>query len=479
MREITPVLLAGGSGTRLWPLSRKTYPKQFAEIFGNSTLFQQSALRLTSSEKIKFSSHITVTNSDFRFIVTEQLQEEGIDPGTILIEPQIKNTAPAILAASLVAQKSDPNAVLLVAPSDHLISDKDAFHAVVSQGIPLIEKGYIVTFGISPTHPETGYGYLETTSEKLDLGTGLAVSRFVEKPDLSSAQKMIDAGNFLWNAGIFLFRARDIVDCFRMFAPKTLELVAKAVDHAKADLGFLRLQEDAWTQTDAISVDYAIMEHAKNLVAIPFKHDWTDLGGWDAVWSVSAKDKKGNATTLNSRAIDCVDTLLRSENSSQQLVGLGLKNVVAIAMHDAVLIADKGQAQNVKTVVELLKQDSIAQAEDFPKEHRPWGWFESLSLDKSFQVKRIVVKPGGVLSLQSHKYRSEHWVVVEGCAKVTIDDEVKIVDAGQSVYVPLGSVHRMENPGLDPMTLIEVQIGSYFGEDDIVRYEDIYARDSK
>ena len=477
MSKIYPVLLAGGSGTRLWPLSRKSYPKQFSNLMGGHTLFQQSALRLTSSAIVEFAPHITLTNSDFRFIVGEQLQAVGIDPGTILIEPEAKNTAPAILAASVFAMNNDPDAVLLVAPSDHVIPNTDAFHHAVEKGLERVADGKLVTFGITPTHPETGYGYLELSDNTDVVSDVERVARFVEKPDLENAERMLKSGNYLWNAGIFLFRARDMIDAFEQFDPATLNLVQVAMAHASVDLGFLRLQPEAWSQLVPDSIDYAVMEKADNLVAVAYRSKWSDLGGWDAVWAETEKDENNNAISDMAHVLDCNNSLLRSENPFQQIVGLGLENIVAIAMPDAVLVADKDRAQDVKKVVDHLNEIAIPQGEVFPKDHRPWGWFESLILSDCFQVKRICVHPGAALSLQSHKFRSEHWIVVEGVAKVTIDERVQLVEAGQSVYVPLGAIHRMENPGTQPMVLIEVQIGTYFGEDDIIRYEDVYARD--
>ena len=476
MTSVLPILLAGGSGTRLWPLSRKSYPKQFSNLVGEKTLFQRSAERLMSSDIVEFASHITLTNADFRFIVGEQLQQIGIDPGPILIEPEAKNTAAAILAASIFVHAKDKDAVLLVAPSDHVIPDIDDFHATIKVGLLHVENQKMVTFGIKPTFPETGYGYLQLSTDPLDYHGASDLNAFIEKPNLQDAKQMLDAGHYLWNAGIFLFRARDMVNAFRAYAPKTLDLVSQAVDGASPDLGFLRLAPEPWSELQVISIDYAIMEKANNLVAVPYASKWSDLGGWDAVWSECNPDASGNVTSQTAHAIECSNSLLRSESRSQQVVGIGLNDMIAIAMPDAVLVAPKERAQDVKKAVELLKSKDIAQAEIFPKDHRPWGWFESLALGDYFQVKRIFVKPGAALSLQSHMHRSEHWIVVEGTARVTIEDEIKIVSQGQSVYVPLGAKHRMENPGKSPMELIEVQIGRYFGEDDIIRYEDVYER---
>ena len=476
MVKISPVLLAGGSGTRLWPLSRKSYPKQFSNLIGDKTLFQYSAQRLVSSEMLEFAPHITLTNSDYRFIIGEQLQEVGIDPGPILIEPEAKNTAAPILAASLLAHSKNEDAVLLVAPADHVIPDAEDFHAAIKVGLSHVKNQKIVTFGIKPTHPETAYGYLELTKKPLDDSGTFDIEKFVEKPDLQDAKQMLKAGHYLWNAGIFLFRAQDVINAFSTYAPETLDLVSRALNDASEDLGFLRLASEPWSELQDISIDYAIMEKAQNLVAVPYASKWSDLGGWDAVWAESKPDAQGNVTSDTTHAIECSNSLLRSESSGQQVVGIGLNDIMAIAMPDAVLVAPKDRAQDVKQAVELLKAKEIAQAEIFPKDHRPWGWFESLALGGRFQVKRICVKPGAALSLQSHKHRSEHWIVVDGTAKVTIDEEVKLVTEGQSVFVPLGAVHRMENPGKLPMLLIEVQIGTYLGEDDIIRYEDFYSR---
>ena len=473
MARLTPLLLCGGSGTRLWPLSRKGFPKQFSAISGRGSLFQQAALRLSGPG---FGRPVVVTNSDFRFIVVEQLAAERLDPAAILIEPTGRNTAPAILAATLHIAADDPKALILVAPSDHVVPDAAAFRAAVEAALPAAQAGRIVTFGIQPDRAETGYGWLELSCAPV-LGHSQPLTRFVEKPDAARAEAMLAAGNFLWNAGIFLFSAETLLAAFDAHAADLIGPVADAVELAERDLGFLRLAEGPWERARDISIDYAVMEKAGNLDVMPYGAGWSDLGDWDAVWRESAAhDAAGNATHGDTVAIDCAGSLLRSESDGQVLVGIGLDDMIAVAMPDAVLIAPRDRAQDVKLAVAALKSTAARQAEHFPRDHRPWGWFETLALSDRFQVKRIVVKPGAALSLQSHVHRAEHWIVVSGTARVTVGDSVSLVSENQSVFIPLGAKHRLENPGKLPMVLIEVQTGAYLGEDDIIRYEDVYAR---
>ena len=473
MGGITPLLLCGGSGTRLWPLSRKSYPKQFSPLTGEGSLFQQAARRLSGPG---FAAPVIVTNSDFRFIVVEQLAAAHISAGAILIEPAGRNTAPAILAATLHIAADDPQALILVAPSDHVVPDDPAFRAAVRAATPAANAGRIVTFGIRPDRAETGYGWLELSAPPLE-GQTQPLSRFVEKPQSAQAEAMLQAGNFLWNAGIFLFSAETLLAAVATHAPDLIAPVGDAVELAEADLGFLRLAPAPWERARDISIDYAVMEKAGNLDVMPYTGGWSDLGDWDAVWRESPdRDAAGNACHGETVMIDCAASLLRAETEGQVLVGIGLENMIAVAMPDAVLVAPRERAQDVKLAVQALKSTAARQAEHFPRDHRPWGWFETLALSDRFQVKRIVVKPGAALSLQSHVHRAEHWIVVSGTARVTVGDTVKLVTENQSVFIPLGEKHRLENPGKLPMVLIEVQTGAYLGEDDIVRYEDAYAR---
>jgi len=455
-------------------LSRKSFPKQFSALTGEETLFQASVRRFGAPE---FSAPLVISGSDFRFIVKDQMAAMGLAAQATLIEPEGRNTAPAILAAALLLDQSEPGALMIVAPSDHVIPQDAAFRAVVLAAVPAALSGQIVTFGIRPDRPETGYGWLELSEPSADFAPiAQPLRRFVEKPDLMRAQAMLADGRHAWNAGIFLATTTDLIAAFASFAPDILKGVRAAVSAIHYDLGFARLSAAEWALLPDVSIDYAVMEKAQNLTVMPYSGIWSDLGGWEAVWRDFGPDAKGVVTHGNALALDCTDSLLRSETGGLQLVGIGLKNIVAVAMPDAVLITTKDRAQDVKLAVAQLKAQKAPQAETFPRDHRPWGWYESLALGDRFQVKRIVVLPGAALSLQSHHHRAEHWIVVQGTAKVTVDADVRLISENQSVYIPLGAVHRLENPGKVNMVLIEVQTGTYLGEDDIIRYDDVYAR---
>jgi mannose-1-phosphate guanylyltransferase/mannose-6-phosphate isomerase len=471
-QRVHPVILCGGSGTRLWPVSRQSYPKQFSKLLGEESLFQATLRRLSGPG---FAPPVIVTGSEFRFIVRDQLAAVGVTPQAVLIEPDPRNTAPAVLAATLWLANKDPEALILVAPSDHLMPEPASFREAVAAAASAARDGAILTFGIAPTRGETGYGYIELAAAS--AGTGpRPLSRFIEKPEPEKAAAMAASGRHLWNAGIFLFRADAMASAFKSVASEIVGPVARAVAEASTDLSFLRLAPAPWSAAPAISIDYAIMEKVEGLWVMPYAGGWSDLGGWAAIWEQSVQDDDGVARAGDVTALSCRNSLLRSEEDGIALVGIGLEDIVAIAMGDAVLIARKSEAQRVKDAVALLKQRQVKQATAFRRDHRPWGWFESLAVGQRFQVKRIVVHPGAALSLQSHHHRSEHWIVVEGTARVTIGEKVQLISENQSVYIPLGEKHRLENPGRLPMVLIEVQTGAYLGEDDITRYEDHYAR---
>lgn len=471
---ITPVILCGGSGTRLWPLSRKAFPKQFSKFFGEESLFQASVRRLGGDG---FSAPVVLTNEDFRFLAGDQLAEIGVQPEILLVEPEGRNTAPAILAAALQIYGQNPDQIMLVAPSDHVIATEAAFLEAVFAAITAAREGAIVTFGVKPTRPETGYGYLELTDSLTPECTEpQPLARFVEKPDQDTAEQMIGTGRFLWNAGLFMATARTMVEAFHHHAPALGPDVQAALDGAAPDLGFIRLEAKAWGRLPDVSVDYAVMEKATNLKVMPYEGAWSDLGDWASVLRETPKDPDGLAALGPATAIGCAGSLLMSEDPATRVVGIGLTDTVVVATSDAVLVADKARAQEVRQAVRQLAEENAPQATTFPRDHRPWGWFDVLAGADRFQVKRIHVNPGASLSLQTHEHRSEHWIVVEGQADVTLDDQVTQISANQSIYIPQGARHRLSNPGQTPLVLIEVQTGAYLGEDDIVRYEDDYAR---
>jgi mannose-1-phosphate guanylyltransferase/mannose-6-phosphate isomerase len=468
MSLIYPFILSGGSGTRLWPLSRKAYPKQFLALTGgDKSLFQMSCERFVAPQ---FAAPTILGGDDHRFIIAEQMRELGIKPATIVLEPMGRNTAPAAAIAALLAAERSDDALLLLAPSDHVIADAEAFRETVLRGVPAAQAGALITFGVKPSGPNTGYGYIEAEG----AGDALKVRRFVEKPDQAKAESYVVSGNFYWNAGIFLMSARALIAAFEAYAPDILEGCRRTLMRAQVDLDFLRLDAQTYGAIPDISIDYAIMEKAENVACVPLAAQWSDLGSWPAIWDVLDKDTDGNAAQGDVIFHNTKGSYAYSENACLCLIGL--EDVLVVATKDAILVASKEHAQEVKNVVEKLKQNDRPEIIFHKRVYRPWGWFEGLDRDKRFQVKRIMVNPGAQLSLQSHHHRAEHWIVVEGTLEVTIDNQIKLLNENQSTYIPLGARHRLANPGKIPAYLIEVQSGSYLGEDDIVRYEDIYGR---
>ena len=479
--DIHPVILCGGAGTRLWPLSRRAYPKQFSPLFAGGTLFQRTCARVAGQD---YAAALLLTTSELRFIVAEQLSDAGLDATRIaatriVVEPEMRNTAPAVCLAALIVAETDRDALLLVLPSDHLIRDAGAFHRAVRAGAEAARSGRIVTFGIRPDRAETGYGYLELPEPLVDRVGKKAEPflRFVEKPGREQAEAMLASGRYLWNSGMFLFRARDILAAFDAHAPEISAACARALAEGREELCFFRPGAEAYRGNPDISLDYAVMERIGRGMVVPLDCGWNDLGSWKTVWQESERDAAGTAVSGAALAIDCRNSLLRSEDENLRLVGLGLDNVIAVAMRDAVLVAAMDRAQDLRPVVEALKAGGAAEAEEYPRFHRPWGWYETLTRGPRFQVKRIMVRPGAKLSLQSHARRAEHWVVVAGTARVTLGDRVEELGANQLAHVPLGERHRLENPGGEELHLIEVQCGDYLGEDDITRYDDVYARE--
>ncbi len=464
-----PVILSGGSGTRLWPLSRPLYPKQFLALHTDKTLFQETVSRLKHLGSL---DPIVVCNDEHRFIVAENLRDIGCAAQNIILEPVGRNTAPAIAAAALVAMKDGDDPILIVLPADHIIENLDAFGSAVEIAKRLADEGRLVTFGITPTEAHTGYGYIE-------LGKSLEtdvheIADFKEKPDQETAEEFVKSGQYLWNGGMFCFRASSFLAELEKLQPELLEQVKNAVDKSKVDLDFDRLDKDAFEKCLDISIDYAVMEHTKNGVVVSLDAAWSDIGAWDSVWNVSAKDVNGNVCKGDVIVRDSKDNLIYSQNKLVSV--LGVEGLVIIETQDAILVADKNNVQDVKKIVDTLKAAGRSEARHHRTVYRPWGHYDSICMGERDQVKRITVKPGAKLSLQKHHHRSEHWVVVKGTAHVTKGDELLTVTENESVYLPLGIVHALENPGKIDLEIIEVQTGSYLGEDDIIRLEDQYGR---
>lgn len=468
---LIPLILSGGSGTRLWPVSRRNLPKQFLSLVGSGTLFEQTIERTRALPDVN--APIVVASEDQRFLAAEQLLEAGVEGATIILEPSARNTAPAIALGAMRAMERDPQAVLLVLPADHLIGAPAQFVDAVTRALPLAEAGWLVTFGIRPDRPETGFGYIRR-AEGLYEG-GFRVGQFVEKPDATTAQGYLADGGYDWNSGMFLFKAARYLEELGEHAPDMLAAVRAAYAGASADLDFVRIDAELFAQVPDKSIDYAVMEHTRRAAVLPVSCDWSDIGSWSALWLAGERDCEGNLREGDTLAVDTHNCLLRS-HERHLIATVGVDDLIVVSTPDATLVAHRDAAQNVKKIVDQLKASGRSEHSLHRVVRRPWGSYDSLEAADRFQVKRIVVKPGASLSLQKHHHRAEHWIVVSGTAEVTCDEKVFLLGENQSTYIPLGSVHRLRNPGKVPLELIEVQSGSYLGEDDIVRFDDVYGR---
>ena len=483
---IQPVILSGGSGTRLWPLSREKYPKQLLPLMGADSLLQATVRRVEGIADCELAPPMVVCNEEYRFVIAEQLRLMG-KPGPVVLEPVGRNTAPALTLAALAAMKNAADPVLLVMPADHVMTDVAAFQVVVRQGAALAATGAIVTFGITPDAPETGYGYIQSGAAYTEAGAAREarlIARFVEKPDLATARAYIEAGDYLWNSGLFMMRASVWLSALAACRPDVMAACQRAWDSGSIDGEFVRVGKEDFAACPSDSIDYAVMERIAGntapaqalpaAVVIGLRAGWSDVGAWDALWRVLPKDAKGNVSQGDVLLQDCRDTLALSE---RRLVAcVGITNLVVVETADAVLVAHKDQTQDVKKIVDKLKGMGRSEGLMHRKVFRPWGWYDSVDAGKRFQVKRIVVNAGATLSLQMHHHRAEHWIVVSGTAKVTRGEDTFLLSENESTFIPLGTTHRLENPGRVPLEMIEVQSGAYLGEDDIVRLEDVYGR---
>ncbi len=478
---IQPVILSGGSGTRLWPLSREKYPKQLLPLIGKDSLLQATVRRVEGIAGVDLAAPMVVCNEEYRFVIAEQLRVMG-KPGTVVLEPKGRNTAPALTIAALAASQNGADPVLLVMPADHVILDKAAFQQVVRQGASLADGGAVVTFGITPDAPETGYGYIQTGAA-FQADGALRIARFVEKPDLQTAESYLAEGNYLWNSGLFMVRASTWLNALKVCRPDILTACNAAWAAGKSDGEFIRVGTDEFAACPTDSIDYAVMERIARPdadaqlpagVVIPLSAGWSDVGAWDALWKALPKDGQGNAVQGDVLLQDCTNTLALSDG--RLIACIGVNDLVVIETADAILVSHKDKTQDVKKIVDQLKAAGRSEGQTHRKVFRPWGSYDSVDTGTRFQVKRIIVKPGAALSLQMHYHRAEHWIVVSGTAKVTKGEETLLLSENESTYIPLGTIHRLENPGRVELEMIEVQSGSYLGEDDIVRFEDVYGR---
>ncbi|WP_087651895.1 mannose-1-phosphate guanylyltransferase/mannose-6-phosphate isomerase [Acetobacter pasteurianus] len=471
-QEVVPVILSGGSGSRLWPVSRGSYPKQFWPLLTEKTLLQETALRGVAA---KLCGPVVICNAEHRFIIAEQLRDVGVQDARIVLEPVGRNSAPAIAAAAFLTAEKDPNAVLWVMAADAAITDTQRLYKALESAVQAAQAGYVVTFGMKPSRPETGYGYIEEGAPLPDLSGVCRVVRFVEKPDVQTAHQFLESGKYLWNSGMFVTRAGTFLHELQKYEPELYECVRQAVEKRQTDMDFERLDVESFKKSPDISVDYAVAERTDKAAVVPADFGWSDIGSWDSLWELSAKDENANAVYGNVMLEDVHNSYIRTDGTLT--VALGVENLTIVVTQDAVMVAHKDRAQDVKNIVQRLKAEGRTEATDHARIYRPWGFYEGLTQGDRFQVKRIVVNPAQKLSLQKHFHRSEHWVVVEGTALVTRGDEEILVRENESVYLPVGMLHRLENPGRIPLTLIEVQSGPYLGEDDIVRVQDLYSRE--
>ena len=466
---LLPVIMAGGSGSRLWPLSRQLNPKQFLALADNVTMLQATIARL---DGVVHAMPCLICNEQHRFLAAEQLRQMGLEEAQILLEPEGRNTAPAIALAALNATAQGDDPILLVLAADHLIRDVPAFHAAVQAALPLAEAGKLVTFGIVPIHPETGYGYIQ---RGVSLGThSFAVARFVEKPDFETAKEYVDSGEYFWNSGMFMFRASRYLDELKRFQPAMLEACREALVKGEQDMHFVRVDREAFAACPQDSIDYAVMEQTESAAMVALDAGWSDIGSWSALWDVSGKDGCGNVLKGDVLSERTQNSLVYAEN--RLVATVGVDNLVIVETKDAVLVAHKDEVQDVKKIVEQIKAQGRNEHFNHREVYRPWGVYDCIDNGERYQVKRITVRPGAKLSVQMHHHRAEHWIVVSGTAKVTNGEKTYLVTENQSTFIPIGQVHALENPGKIPLELIEVQSGSYLGEDDIVRFEDRYGR---